>query len=269
MKRRHTLRHLLQIALTALAGMSILYAAAASAGVPVELSANPVDADGQVTLGEIFENAGAAGGTFVVSRQGPTVVLDAGQLQGFAHRAGLDWANSRGLRRVIIRGGEAQPSPSPLAAAAGGNRSAAAPRNVQVLAYARSLSTGEIVQPSDVVWAQAAAAPSDAPRDAEAIIGMSARRPLREGAVVGLHDVSAPQVIRTGDTIVVTYSSGGVTLALQARAMGNAALGDAFNVRNTASNRTFEAVASGPGQALVGPDAQRLRAASPSQFALR
>jgi len=163
---------------------------------------------------------------------------------------------------VIIRAGAA-PSSSAFASARPGAR------NVQVLAYARSLNAGEVLQPTDVVWAQAAGAPGDAPHDADAVIGMTARRALREGAPVAMHDVAAPQVIHANDNIVVTYQSGGVTLALQGRAINNASLGDVVTVRNTASNRTFQAVASGPGEAVVGPDAQRLRAASPSQFAQR
>ena len=92
---------------------------------------------------------------------------------------------------------------------------------------------------------------------------------MREGAPVTLTDVTAPQVIRTGDNVVVTYSSGGVTLALQGRAMTSAVLGQPVTVRNMASNRTFEAVASGPDAAVTGPEAQRLRGAPANQFAQR
>ncbi len=88
---------------------SLLLAAAVSAFAgaalanPVVLRANPVDDDGRVTLGDIFEGAGAAADVAVAERVGPSVVLDAGQLQAQARQAGLDWSNPNGLRRVAVR----------------------------------------------------------------------------------------------------------------------------------------------------------------------
>lgn len=77
--------------------------AGAALATPVVLRANPVDDDGRVTLGDIFEGAGAAANVAVAERVGPSVVLDAGQLQAQARQAGLDWSNPNGLRRVAVR----------------------------------------------------------------------------------------------------------------------------------------------------------------------
>ncbi|HEX7759424.1 MAG TPA: flagellar basal body P-ring formation chaperone FlgA, partial [Caulobacteraceae bacterium] len=108
------------------------------------------------------------------------------------------------------------------------------------------------------------------PRSADAVIGMAARRPLREGDAVALRDVSAPVVVKAGDMITVVYEDGGIRLTLQAKAMANAAVGDSLNVQNTASKKVIEAVATGPDEAAVGPEAARLKAARPSsQYALR
>ena len=52
----------------------VLTAGPALAG-PVTLRANPVDEDGRVTLGDIFEGTGAASGVVVASRAGPSVVF--------------------------------------------------------------------------------------------------------------------------------------------------------------------------------------------------
>lgn len=88
---------------------SLLLAAAVSAAAsaafanPVVLRANPVDDDGRVTLGDLFEGAGAAANVAVAERVGPSVVLEAGQLQALARQAGLDWSNPNGLRRVAVR----------------------------------------------------------------------------------------------------------------------------------------------------------------------
>lgn len=98
------LRH----ALPALAVLA-LSAAPAFAG-QVTLRANPVDDDGRVTLGDLFEGAGAASGVVVAQRSGPSVVLEAAQLQMQARQAGLDWANPNGLRRVAVRRASAAPA---------------------------------------------------------------------------------------------------------------------------------------------------------------
>ena len=85
--------------------LAVAVSAAASAAFanPVVLRANPVDDDGRVTLGDLFEGAGAAANVAVAERVGPSVVLEAGQLQALARQAGLDWSNPNGLRRVAVR----------------------------------------------------------------------------------------------------------------------------------------------------------------------
>ena len=227
---------------------------AALAGTPVELNPNLTDATGQVTLGELFDNAGPARTVVVAQRTGPSVVLDASAVQALARRYGLDWDNPRGISRIIVRADGAQ----------GG-----ASRNQEVLTWTRNLSTGEIVQPSDLVWSKAAAAPYDAPGKVDLVIGQAARRPLREGDAVQAHDVAPPMVVKVGDTVLVTYAEDGVTLTLAAKALANAAAGDSFNVINPASKKVIEAVATGVDQAAVGPTALAVRAQSATQIALR
>ncbi|OYW30532.1 MAG: flagella basal body P-ring formation protein FlgA [Caulobacter sp. 12-67-6] len=240
---------------------ALALAGPALAGQAVSLKFDTTDADGRVTLGDLFDGAGSASSVLVATRMGPTTVLDAGQVQLAARRAGLDWTNTQGVRRIIVRQG-----------VDGGGNGAGAVRargNVEVLAYARSLSAGEIVQPQDLIWVKMAASPSDAPQDADALIGMSAKRPLREGAAASLRDVSAAQVIKNGDIITVIYENEGISLALQGKAMTAAAAGDVVSVQNTLSKKIIQAVATGPGSAMVGPQAQSLQTRSPIRFAAR
>lgn len=241
--------------------------APAHAGTPVTLRMDTTDADGRITLGDLFDGvSGPAANIVVAPRMGPTAVLEAGQVQVSARRAGFDWSNSNGIRRIIVREGQDNGGVS-----TGGRALAGAARgNVEVLAYARSLSAGEIVQPQDLVWVKMAGAPMDAPRDADAVIGLAAKRPLREGAAVQSRDVAAAQVIKTGDLVTVTYDGGGISLSLQGKAMAAAATGDLFAVQNTLSKKIIQAVATGPGSAAVGPQAQGLQARSqPVRFAAR
>lgn len=241
-----------------LAAVLALAAAPALAGQAVTLKSDTLDADGLITLADLFDGAGAAGKVAVATRSGSSAVLDAGAVQLAARRAGLDWANAEGIRRIVVRAGSDGGASAPVTRG-----------NVEILTYARSLSAGEMVQPQDVVWAKAAAAPSDAPRDADAVIGMAAKRPLRAGAAVSNRDVSAPQVIKTGDAVTVIYEAGGVSLALEGKAMGAGGIGDTIAVQNTASKKIIQATASGPGQAVVGPAAGQLKSLGRAQHAQR
>src|SRR4051794_10397999 len=125
---------------------ALLIATPALAGAPVTLKADVTDADGVVTLGEIFDGAGAAGRTPVASRAGASVMLNAQAVRLAAARAGLDWANAEGLRQIVVRNGATG------GASAGGSAAVAARGNVDVLTWARSLAAGEIVQPQDLIW---------------------------------------------------------------------------------------------------------------------
>ena len=234
--------------------LALACAAPALAGTPVMLNAEIVDTDGHVTLGELFDDAGPAQGVVVAERRGPSVVLDAAAVQAFAHRYGLDWTNPEGLCRIIVRG----------------DAVGSAGRGREVLSYAHNFVVGEVVQASDLIWSKAVGAPVDAPPGVDAVVGLAARRPLREGDPVENHDLTPPMVIKAGETVMVTYSDQGVTLTLEAKALANAASGDILNVQNPASKKVIEAVATGPGQAVVGPEALRLKAdRNSSQFALR
>lgn len=92
--------------------LALMVAGTALAG-PVTLKANPVDSDGRVTLGDLFDGAGTASQVLIGTRTGPSVVFEAGQLQSLARQAGLDWANPTGLRRVVVRNAAAAPTSIP------------------------------------------------------------------------------------------------------------------------------------------------------------
>ncbi len=239
-----------------LAGLLAL-AGPALAGQPVTLKADAIDSDGMVTLGDLFDGAGAAARSPVATRAGQSVMLDALTVQAAARRAGLDWPNAEGLRRIVVRG-----------AAVGAT--ASAPRgNVDVLTYARNLAAGEVVQPQDLVWGKAAAAPADAAGDPDAMIGMAAKRALRAGAVAARRDVAAAQVIKAGEIVTVTYDDGGISLSLQGRALAAAGVGEMLNVQNTISRKNVQALVTGPGQAVVGPGADQMRLSTSTRLASR
>lgn len=236
---------------------------------PVSLLPDPTDADGRVTLGDLFDDAGAAANVVVGQRLGATAVFEASQVQAAARRAGLDWANPQGLRRIVVREGGAAPAEASARPAAA-SVTAGPGATVEVLTYARSLAAGDIVQPADVVWSavQAHQAPAGGPQDADQVVGLSAKRALRAGAPVTSRDLASPQVIARNDMVEVAYIAGGVELTITGKAVRNASAGEAVPVLNLQSGRTIDAVAVSPGRAVAGPAAQAARA-NPQQFAAR
>jgi flagella basal body P-ring formation protein FlgA len=244
--------------LTLIAALAL--AGPAFAGQAVSLKGDTASAGETVTLGDLFDGAGAAARTPVATRSGASVVLDAGAVQMAARRAGLDWANAEGLHKIVVHGG-------PAASATGG--ASAARGNVEVLTYTRSLAAGEIVQPTDLAWIKAAAAPNDSPSDAETVIGQAAKRPLRAGGVVLARDVGSAQVVKPGDIVTVTFEAEGISLTLEGKAMGTAGIGEVLAVQNTLSKKVVQTMVTGPGQAVVGPAATEMKSARSLRYAAR
>ena len=249
--RRAALLAVLAIAVLAL---GVLLGPRPAFAVAVDLRADIAAPNGRVTLGDVFEDAGAAGAV-VLATGGPaggSLVLDARRVQALAAAHGLDWANARGLNRLIAR---VDTDPVPQA----GRR-----RSVEVLTYARDFTAGEIVEAEDIVWAAPSGfgSPLDAPRGARAVIGQAARRPLRAGTAVSLADLSAPKVIKKDEMVQVAYAAGGIKLVLQGKALTGAAVGEVVDILNPASKKTIQAVATGPDEAVVGPEAERVKAAA-------
>jgi flagella basal body P-ring formation protein FlgA len=124
-----------------------LLVATPALAAPVTLKANPVDADGQVTFGDIFDGAGASSSVVVARRSGPSVVMEAGQLQSLARQSGLEWDNPRGLRRVVIRNASLSPASTDSAPAATGPSSAPATDAAPV----RSARAERVITRNDIV----------------------------------------------------------------------------------------------------------------------
>lgn len=129
-----------------LAAVAALIAGPALAG-PVTLKVNPVDSDGRVTLGDLFDGAGGAANVVVGHRAGPSIVFEAGQLQSLARQSGLDWANPTGLRRVVVRNAAMAPSATSTDTAAAVTAAPAISRP----APARSAYADRVISRNDIV----------------------------------------------------------------------------------------------------------------------
>ena len=248
----------------------------ADAGVEVRLAAHPTSRGAQITLSDLFEGVEGPAADIVVgtgARVGGAAVLDAGEVQLAAHRAGFDWDNARGVRRIVVEGGapdvqvkdvlvqrvvtRSQPARSATVTRASAVRAAQAPKTVQLLAYNRNIAAGEPVSDTDVNWADviASESPYDSVMDPDMLVGKVARRPLRAGAPALKRDIVGAKIIHRDEIVSVVFRDEGMRLSLHGRAMTDAAAGEPVQVMNLASKKILEAVAVGPGEALVGPDA--------------
>jgi flagella basal body P-ring formation protein FlgA len=70
--------------------------------------------------------------------------------------------------------------------------------------------------------------------------------------VAGARAVS-DAAVRRGEPVTLVYQAPGMALSMRTRALEDAAIGDAVRLLNTASNRTIDAVVTGPGAARATP----------------
>ena len=217
--------------------------------VLVTLKTNPVARGAQITLGDIFNNAGSAAATPLARAPGPgqRLVFGAPSLQARANAAGLRWQNGEGVREIVINGG-ARATPSYTNTSI--SSPDVAPTTLAVLA--RAIPRGAAIQAEDVVWMDSAAnTPRDALSDPDAIIGKTAKRALQPNTALRAADVMDTPAVRRGEPVTLMFEAGGIRLSVRGRALGDGVAGAMIKVLNPQSNKTLDAIVEGPGAARV------------------
>ncbi len=89
--------------------------------------------------------------------------------------------------------------------------------------------------------------PGSAVIDADEIVDMAAKRPLRAGEVIANSDIEPPRIIMRGDLVTLQYTRPGLTLSARGRALADGAKGDIVSVLNEQSKRTIQGIVTGAG----------------------
>ncbi len=117
---------------------------------------------------------------------------------------------------------------------------------------AHPIDRGGIIQETDIIFVETAGArTSQFVRNADDLIGMKARRPIRAQTPLRASDIETPVLIKKGALVTLTYGVKGLRLSHQGVALGAGGAGDVITVRNVQSDRVLKAVVDGENIARV------------------
>jgi flagellar basal body P-ring formation protein FlgA len=82
-------------------------------------------------------------------------------------------------------------------------------------------------------------------------VGQKLTRPMVTDQVITLVHLEQAEVIRKGDQVVISASSGGLTVKMPGEALSNGGMSEQIRVKNLNSNRVIKAQVMAPGQVEV------------------
>ena len=119
----------------------------------------------------------------------------------------------------------------------------------ETLVAARTIRAQELIGPDDLVVRDVQMAGGIS--DPSMVVGMEARVALYAGRPIRLGDIGPPSVVDRNDVIPLIYSSGGLRITTEGRALGRAGPGDVIRVMNLSSRTTVTARIDQQGAAHV------------------
>jgi len=123
----------------------------------------------------------------------------------------------------------------------------------------RGISRGDLVRAADVeVRQHEGSAPNLAIRDLAQVVGMEAKRTITEDSILTEGQVSAPLMVKRGETVTVSARTGGVTVRTMVVAQQDGAMGELVQVESVKDKKRFAASVSGNRQLEVFPTGARV-----------
>ena len=122
-----------------------------------------------------------------------------------------------------------------------------------VLTAAKAIPRGRLLTEDDIQTEErwlVDTLPGSLDNPAEAT-GRQATRSLQAGSVLNAAALKAPQVIRRGQTVVLSLNDGPIDIQMSGEALGPGAPGDRIQVRNASSRRVVEGVVTEAGSVRI------------------
>jgi flagella basal body P-ring formation protein FlgA len=124
---------------------------------------------------------------------------------------------------------------------------------VEIPVLTRNIRSGEVIAPQDIAMQPTNTRGYDQfMTNANQLVGQAAKRSLIANRPIRTSDVGQPVLLNRGQLVTILYQSENMALTATGKVQENAGLDQLVNVMNLQSNRTIQAVVSGPNLVTVG-----------------
>lgn len=119
---------------------------------------------------------------------------------------------------------------------------------VKIPVLAAALRNGDIIRAQDIVEVEARASDvaANVVLDAAKLVGMTPRKGVNAHKPLTQADLMMPEMVKKGESVTMTLSTGILNLTAQGKALETGAVGDIVRVLNISSNQVIEGVVTAP-----------------------
>ena len=83
--------------------------------------------------------------------------------------------------------------------------------------------------------------------ETEMVLGMVTKRNLRVDQPLSTNDLRKPKLVKKGDSVIISATSGSITVRMQGTALSDGFRDQQIRVKNSSSERTIKAIVTGQG----------------------
>jgi len=126
-------------------------------------------------------------------------------------------------------------------------------RTEEIPVLRRRVGAGQMIEDTDIEWRMVRSnrVKSGALVDTAGLVGMVARRSIRQGDPIRAKDLTEPMLVTKGHSVVMTFRQPGLLLTVLGHAIESGAEGQAIRIRNLQSNAIVQAIVTGPDAVTV------------------
>lgn len=119
---------------------------------------------------------------------------------------------------------------------------------VKIPVLAAALRNGDIIRAQDIVTVEARASDvaANVVLDATRLVGMTPRKGVNAHKPLTESDLMMPEMVKKGESVTMTLSTGILNLTAQGKALETGAVGDIVRVLNISSNQVIEGTVTAP-----------------------